>query len=188
MLPLLALGDAKLKFSMGNESVVVDKFISVLALNNPDIVADSIVYPDTFTPDDLAKDKAGVKGVYRILHKDFGEIGGLSVAGDDKEFYEVGITGGSIFWWSSEKGVTTKKYIYTVVFSNYGEGFVKIFTSNNKGVEKVVGFYYGLPVTDGKSKPKLISTMHRVLDLLGIPDNHPYRKNMESSFPVNERL
>ncbi len=169
----------------GENSNVVDSFISVLQSKDSISVSKSIAYPSNYTPEQLAQDQQAIQSVYQALFNKFGDIKEINTA-NDQSFYEVGATGGTIFWWASSNNAVTKKYVYSVNFSEFGKGFVKIYSSFDKNDEKIVGFYYGLPINVQGSKIKAVNAMQLLLDGQGVPENHPFRKQMLSDFPINK--
>jgi hypothetical protein len=180
-----ATGEEKLVFRTSENSNVVDDFISVLQSKDSISVSKSIAYPSNYTSEQLSQDQQAIQNVFQVLFKKFGDIKEINIT-SDKGFYEVGATGGTIFWWTSSNNAVTKKYVYSVKFSKFGEGFVKIYSSSDKNSEKVVGFYYGLPINVQGSKIKAINAMQALLDGQGVPSNHPFRKQMKNDFPVNK--
>ena len=139
------------KIEEGSESAVVDNFLSVMEQKDSNGLSISLSYPSSFTAEELEKDQKGIKDIFHILFKEFGSFSNLDTPKDEEKFYEVGASGGTFFWWALD-GAITKKYLYSVNFSKYGKGYIKIFTSNYNNKEHVVALYYGLPIENENSK------------------------------------
>lgn len=179
-----ALSDSYIEYTKGTNSDVVEGFISILNSKESEKVANSISYPESFTAEELEEDQQGLASAHEMFFQYFGEFGQIKAVDEGASFYEVGVYGGTIHWWASEKSTKTKRYLYAVNFANHGDGYIKVFTSNKNNMETVVSFFYALPL-NSVSKKKIISVTHSLLDLFGIPKNHPYRQEMENSLPVS---
>jgi hypothetical protein len=179
-----AASNASLEYTLGIKSSEVDSFILMLNSKESYAVAESIDYPESFSKEELKKDQHAIMSAHKILFQNFGEFSELKPIEEGVSFYEVGLSGGSIYWWAANNQIITKKYLFSVQFSKYGKGYLKLFTSNKDGEEKVVGFYYGLPINND-SKQQMISVMNSLLDSQGVPRNHPYRNKMERNLPVS---
>jgi hypothetical protein len=69
-----ATGENKLEYIKGENSNVVDSFISVLQSKDSISVSKSIAYPSNYTPEQLAQDQQAIQSVYQALFNKFGDI------------------------------------------------------------------------------------------------------------------
>ena len=88
-------------------------------------------YPDIYTPDQLAEDRAGVEKSLGILLREVGAIEGYERSEQRGPFLQVNVTGGDDSYWQTHPvGRSGSAVVFDAEFATIGEGVVQIGFAN----------------------------------------------------------
>jgi hypothetical protein len=111
--------------------------IELLVASRYEAFASRMHYPDIYTPEQLAEDRAGVVSSLSVLLREAGAIQQHTRSEDRGPFLLVNVAGGDDSYWQTHPaGKGGSSVVYDVTFATIGEGVVQIgFASTPDGTE-----------------------------------------------------
>lgn len=138
-------------------SQIGDQFFKTEQIKDFDTASELFHYPSTYSPEERAKDKIGVRSVLEYFNQSFGKILSYKIPENTELYLALSIGGGDLPYWA--KHPTSIRITYEVRFSNDGQGYVIIDLCKINDNYEIRSVHYGLPASR-KDCPKRIQEIY----------------------------
>jgi hypothetical protein len=172
---LLADSGAADTADLGAARELAREAIRLAMVPNPRDLADRLHYPPVYSESERKEDSLGVSESLQFLFERLGTPRDSRLYEEPVFLYEFGVTGGTLPYWESLSPISSIQFVYSVLFSHAGSGFLKfvIFRPSPNSSWEIQAVSFGLPESPA-AKVQMIELM---LDLsakkgLTLPPNY----------------
>jgi hypothetical protein len=174
---LLLLGaDIHFETTRLNDGAVPRAFVKHLASADLHASVQAFWLPSAYSVAERDSELEQLESSLAAVTREFGAPSSIEAAGSSFQMYDVTVgSGPRPAWWEQEPGfVQTRQYVYSANFPRLGAGYLVVTTAASDS-ERVVSVSFGLPTADGRAKDRVASVFSKLLDLHGVPEDHPLR-------------
>lgn len=162
---------------------VADHAVQLLVHGQIRTVASIMHYPPTYTSEKRAKDVASVGANIEMTTRELGAISEVRAFQGLTTCYELGGTGGDLPYLASLSPDYLGDFFYEATYSKHGPGYlrIRILRLTPKSHFEILGVYFGLPMSDPRSKPVLVGIARKQLARMGVPVTPELVRQIEES-------
>jgi len=153
-----------------------DSCIKAIQSGNFDEAARFFHYPPNYSPEELEKDRNGVKlGLMEII-KLFGTVEKAEIVQRPVSFYHFTIGGGDTHYW--QRNPQFIEVTYETTFSREGEGFVVFHVVRISKRFELRSAAFGIPIESPNAKERMEKIFLHMMDFMKSLKNGPEIKKM----------
>lgn len=151
-------------------------FVAVLSEGDSESAAVRMVYPSSFTPEQLNSERENLARALGHAINWLGRPEAAKMAKREVEFYEFAVGGGPRpYWWRAEYPASMD-VVVLVAFQRVGTGVIRLSLVKVQGKPKVAAVGFGLDVRRPGAREEIADLTKSLFDLFGVPEDHPARR------------
>ena len=163
---------------------MANRAVDLLCEGDYEAVAELLHYPPSYTPEQLATDKADVRVGLELLAGEVGLCTAPEPQNQPVEFYQVGVSGGDVpYWQSLPNGGLDQSYRYKVRYGKLGDGIVQVTLVEESGKWAVRSVDLGLETAREGAREIMLDLGEKLAAALTPLEPGDFRKRADGVVP-----
>jgi hypothetical protein len=143
------------------------RLMELLQAGNTSAASSLFHFPASYNYEERERDRKAVQEALKALLDVFGKPVEFSIQTSAEQYYELGIFGGTMSYWESHPnaGIDAQR-VYSVRFSDAGDGVVNVALFHNAGSWEVRSVGFGMTKSNDRALEIMERARNRLLALL----------------------
>lgn len=142
---LVGCSQSRARETESSTRAVAERTLQALKQGGYSALASQMHYPADEIGAARQKDEAGVRELLVLLAESFGRVTSATPAQEPSAWYEIGVLGGTVEYWSHHP--KARRYLWNATFEKHPEGWVFVDVIIRDGKPELKGVWFALPKT-----------------------------------------